>query len=121
MPKYTAKQSIGHFMPGEEIKGLEAKQLQALLVSGAIEEYQEPEEQKEDGTAARLVELENANADLVAANKLMTDEKVKSDQVNAELKAKVAELEKALTDSEAALKKPAAKPKAGDKPVDETK
>ena len=38
MPKYIAKQSIGHFMPGDEIKGLEDKQLQALLASGAIEE-----------------------------------------------------------------------------------
>lgn len=112
MPKYIAKQSIGHYRPGEEIKGLEYKQLQALLASGAIEEYQEPQAQKEDGTAARLAELEKANADLVAANKLMTDEKVKSDQENAELKAKVAELEKA---------KPAAKPKAADKPADETK
>lgn len=86
MPKYTAKQSIGHFMPGDEIKGLEAKQLQALLASGAIEEYQEQEEPKADNTVARL-----------------------------------AELEKALTDSEAALKKAANKPKAGDKTVDETK
>jgi len=42
----------------------------------------------------------------------MTEEKVKSDQINAELKAKIAELEKA---------KPAAKPKADSKPADETK
>ena len=84
MPKYIAKQSIGHFMPGEEIKGLDDKQLQALLVSGAIEEYQAPEAPKEDGTAARLAELE---------------------KVNTELKTQVAELEKALTASEAALKK----------------
>lgn len=105
MPKYIARQSIGHFRPGQEIKGLEEIQLQALLASGAIEEYQEPQEQKADGTAARLAELEKANTDLTAANKLMTDEKVKSDQTNAELKAKVAELEKALATSEAALKK----------------
>lgn len=90
MSKYIAKQSIGHFRPGQEITGLEAKQLQALLVSGAIEEYQEPEEPKEDGTAARLAELEKENA---------------------ELKAKVAELENA---------KPVAKPKVTDKP-DEAK
>ena len=121
MPKYIATQSIGQFMPGDEIKGLDAKRIQALLASGAIEEYQEPEEPKEDGTAARLAELEKANTDLTAANQLMTDEKVKSDQVNAELKAKVAELEKALTDSEAALKKASAKPKASDKPTEETK
>ena len=112
MPKYIAKQSIGHFRPGQEIAGLEAKQLQALLASGAIEEYQEPEEPKADNTAARLAELEKANAELTAANKLMTEEKVKSDQINAELKAKIAELEKA---------KPAAKPKADSKPADETK
>lgn len=53
MPKYVVKQSIGQFMPGEEIKGLDAKRIQALLVSGAIEEYQEPEEQKEDGTTEK--------------------------------------------------------------------
>ena len=84
MPKYIAKQSIGHFMPGEEIKGLDADRIQALLASGAIEEYQAPEAHKEDGTAARSAELE---------------------KVNTELKTQVAELEKALTASEAALKK----------------
>lgn len=112
MPKYTAKQSIGHFMPGDEIKGLEAKQLQALLASGAIEEYQEPEEPKADGTAARLAELEKANAELTAQNKTLADDKAKADQEVTELKAKVAELEKA---------KPAAKPKADSKAADETK
>ncbi|MFH7767702.1 hypothetical protein [Acinetobacter sp. BSP-28] len=91
MPKYIAKQSIGHFMPGDEIKGLEDEKLQALLASGAITEYREPAEPKVDGTAVRLAELEKENA---------------------ELKAKVAELEKV---------KPTAKPKTGDKPADETK
>lgn len=119
MPKYTAKQSIGHFMPGDEIKGLEAKQLQALLASGAIEEYQEPEAPKADNTVARLAELEKANAELTAANKTLTEanqavvaDKAKVDQEVADLKVKVAELEKA---------KPAAKPKADPKPADETK
>lgn len=84
MPKYIAKQSVGQFLPGEEIKGLDADRIQALLASGAIEEYQAPEAPKEDGTAARLAELE---------------------KVNTELKTQVAELEKALTASEAALKK----------------
>jgi len=119
MPKYTAKQSIGHFMPGDEIKGLEAKQLQALLASGAIEEFKEPEEPKVDNTAARLAELEKANAELTAANKTLieanqtaTADKAKADQEVADLKAKVAELEKA---------KPAAKPKADSKASDETK
>jgi len=112
MPKYTAKQSIGHFMPGDEIKGLEAKQLQALLASGAVEEYQEPEEPEADNTAARLAELEKANAELTAVNKTLADDKAKADQEIAELKAKVADLEKA---------KPATKPKADAKPADETK
>ena len=111
MTKYIAKQSLGHFRPGDEIKGLNGDRIQALLASGAIEEYQEPEEPKEDGTAARLAELEKANTDLTAENKLMTDEKVKSDQENAELKAKVAELEKAVADSQAALKKATAEAK----------
>ena len=84
MPKYIANQSVGQFLPGEEIKGLDADRIQALLASGAIEEYQAPEAHKEDGTAARLAELE---------------------KVNTELKTQVAELEKALTTSEAALKK----------------
>jgi len=112
MPKYTAKQSIGHFMPGDEIKGLEAKQLQALLASGAVEEYQEPEEPEADNTAARLAELEKANAELTAVNKTLADDKAKADQEIAELKVKVADLEKA---------KPATKPKADAKPADETK
>jgi len=116
--KYIAVGSVGHFLPGEEIKGLDAKRIQALLVSGAIEEYQEPEEQKKDGTAARLAELEKANTDLTVANQLMTDEKVKSDQENAELKAKVAELEKAVADSQAALKKATAEAKKAANPTE---
>jgi len=119
MPKYIAKQSIGHFRPGQEIEGLEAKHLQALLASGAIEEYQEPEEPKADGTAARLAELEKAKAGLTAANEALTKanqaavaDKAKAEQEIAELKAKVAELEKV---------KSAAKPKADSKPADDAK
>ncbi|MCK4086133.1 hypothetical protein HCY58_03515 [Acinetobacter radioresistens] len=117
MPKYTAKQSIGHFMPGDEIKGLEAKRIQALLASGAIEEYQEPEEPKADGTIARLAELEKANTELTTANKTLTEanqtaaaDKAKAEQEIAELKSKVAELEKT---------KPASKSKASDKPAEQ--
>jgi lia operon protein LiaH len=105
MPKYIAKQSIGHFMPGDEIKGLEEKHLQALLASGAIEEEKAPEQPKADGTAARLAELEKENAEQAGTIKLMTEEKAKSDQVNDGLSAKVADLEKALATSETALKK----------------
>lgn len=119
MPKYIAKQSIGHFRPGQEIEGLEAKQLQALLASGAIEEAKAKEEPKADGTGARLAELEKANAELTAANEALTKanqtatfDKAKAEQEIAELKAKVAELEKA---------KPAAKPKADPKPAGDAK
>jgi lia operon protein LiaH len=87
MPKYIAKQSIGHFRPGQEVTGLEAKQFQALLASGAIEEYQEPQKAEADNTAAQLA------AEV------------------AELKAKVEGLEKSLVTSEAALKKATAEAK----------
>ena len=108
---YIAVGSVGEALPGQEVKGLNAERIQALLASGAIEEEEAPEQLKADGTAERLAELEKANTDLTAENKLMTDEKVKSDQENAELKAKVAELEKAVADSQAALKKATAEAK----------
>lgn len=95
MPKYIAKQSIGHFRPGEEIKGLESKQLQALLASGAIEEYQEPEEPKADDSAARLAELEAQVAELKANKEILIAGKDKAEAEVAELKVKVADLEKA--------------------------
>ena len=95
MPKYIAKQSIGHFRPGEEIKGLESKQLQALLASGAIEEYQEPEEPKTDDSAARLAELEAQVAELKANEEILIAGKDKAEAEVAELKVKVADLEKA--------------------------
>ena len=95
MPKYIAKQSIGHFRPGEEIKGLESQQLQALLASGAIEEYQEPEEPKTDDSAARLAELEAEVAELKANKEILIAGKDKAEAEVAELKVKVADLEKA--------------------------
>lgn len=95
MPKYIAKQSIGHFRPGEEIKGLESKQLQALLASGAIEEYQEPKEPKTDDYAARLAELEAEVAELKANEEILIAGKDKAEAEVAELKVKVADLEKA--------------------------
>ena len=105
MPKYIAKQSLGHFRPGQEVKGLEEKHLQALLASGAIEEEKASEQPKVDGTAARLAELEKENAEQAGTIKLMTEEKAKSDQEKDGLETKVAELEKALATTEAALKK----------------
>ena len=105
MPKYIAKQSIGQFMPGDEIKGLNADRIQALLASGAIEEEKAPEQPKADGTAERLAELEKENAEQAGIIKLMTEDKAKSDQEKDGLEKKVAELEKALATTEAALKK----------------
>lgn len=111
MPKYIAKQSIGHFMPGDEIKGLEDKQLQALLASGAIEEEKAPEQPKADGTAAQLASLAAEVAELKANEVILIEGKDRADAEVAEIQKKVAELEKALATSEAALKKATAEAK----------
>lgn len=105
MPKYIAKQSIGHFMPGDEIKGLEEKQLQALLASGAIEEEKAAEQPKADGTAAQLASLTAEVAELKANEVILIEGKDKADAEVAELQKKVEGLEKALASTEAALKK----------------
>ena len=105
MPKYIAKQSIGHFMPGDEIKGLEDKQLQALLASGAIEEEKVPEQPKADGAAAQLASLAAEVAELKANEAILIEGKDKADAEVAELQKKVEGLEKSLASSEAALKK----------------
>ena len=105
MPKYIAKQSIGHFMPGDEIKGLEDKQLQALLASGAIEEEKAPEQPKADGTATQLASLTAEVAELKANEVILIEGKDKADAEVAELQKKVESLEKSLATSEAALKK----------------
>ena len=105
MPKYIAKQSIGHFMPGDEIKGLEDKQIQALLVSGAIEEEKAPEQPKADGAAAQLASLTAEVAELKANEAILIEGKDKADAEVAELQKKVEGLEKSLATTEAALKK----------------
>ena len=69
------------------------------------------EEQKSKLDGQRLAELEKENAEQAGTIKLMTEEKAKSDQENDGLKTKVAELEKALGVSEAALKKATAEAK----------
>ncbi|MCL5769313.1 Atg14 domain-containing protein [Acinetobacter sp. ANC5681] len=107
MPKYIAKQSIGHFRPGEEIEGLEVVDLQALLASGAIEEYTEPKQEQSDGSNGQLQQLAAEIADLKANNQLLSDDKVKADAEIADLKAQVAELDKQL--KAATAKKPATK------------
>ncbi|WP_291375099.1 hypothetical protein [Acinetobacter sp. UBA6720] len=105
MPKYIAKQSIGHFMPGDEIKGLEENQLQALLASGAIEEEKAPEQPKADGTAAQLASLTAEVVELKANEAILIEGKDKAEAEVAELQKKVESLEKSLATSEAALKK----------------
>ena len=111
MPKYIAKQSLGHFRPGQEITGLEAKQLQALLVSGAIEEEKVLEEPKDDGVVAQLASLSAEVAELKANEVILIAGKNKADAEVTELKAKVEGLEKSLATSETSLKKATAEAK----------
>ena len=105
MPKYIAKQSIGQFMPGDEIKGLNADRIQALLASGAIEEEKASEQPKADGAAAQLASLAAEVAELKANEAILIEGKDKADAEVAELQKKVEGLEKSLASSEAALKK----------------
>lgn len=111
MPKYIAKQSIGQFMPGDEIKGLNAERIQALLASGAIEEEKAPEQPKADGAAAQLASLTAEVAELKANEVILIEGKDKADAEVAELQKKVESLEKSLATSEAALKKASAEAK----------
>ncbi len=106
MPKYIAKQSIGHFRPGDEIKGLEDKQLQTLLASGAIAEHVETKQAQDENSDIDALKAEIT--DLKAKNKTLEDEKVVTAKEITDLKAKVADLEKSI----AAEKKPAVKPAA---------
>ena len=92
-------------MPGDEIKGLNADRIQALLASGAIEEEKVPEEPKDDGVVAQLASLSAEVAELKANEVILIAGKDKADAEVAELKIKVAGLEKALTASETSLKK----------------
>ncbi len=101
MPKYIAKQSIGHFMPGDEIKGLDEKRIQALLASGVIAEPVEVVTVSDSGQ--ELNALQEEVTDLKAQNKVLEDEKVVSAKEVTDLKAKVAELEKSLIASEKKL------------------
>lgn len=113
MPKYIAKQSIGHFRPGQEVTGLEDKQLQALLASGAIEEYKPPEETSSNESIGDLKQLLSEVADLKAANLKLTEAKDKALGEVADLKAKTTKLE---TDLAAATSK---SPKSGKTTADE--
>ena len=103
---YIAVGSVGEVLPGQEVKGLNAERIQALLASGAIEKYQEPKEPKTDDSAARLAELEAEVAELKANEEILIAGKDKAETEVAELKVKVADLEKAS----ATEKKTTAKP-----------
>ena len=98
-------------MPGEEIKGLDAKRIQALLASGAIEEEKAPEQPKADGTAAQLASLAAEVAELKANEVILIEGKDKADAEVVDLQKKVEGLEKSLATSEAALKKAIAEAK----------
>ena len=105
MPKFIAKQSLGHFRPGDEIKGLEDKQLQALLVSGAIAEDVKPKQDQDEDSNLNALKAEIT--DLKAKNKTLEDEKVVSAKEITDLKAKVADLEKSIAVEKKLASKPA--------------
>lgn len=115
---YIAVGSVGHFLPGDEIEGLDADRIQALLASGAIAEAKEPEQPKTDSTAAKLASLEAEVAELKVGEATLITDKEKAEAEVAELKTKVEGLEKSLATSEAALKKATAEAK---KAIAETK
>ncbi|WP_433848152.1 hypothetical protein [Acinetobacter proteolyticus] len=118
MPKYIAKQSVGHFRPGQKIEGLEDEQLQAFLVSGVIEEYKAPEQTPSDESTSDLKKLLDEVADLKASNTQLTEEKDKALGEVEDLKAKVTKLEADL--AAASAKTPKAE-KAADKGTADTK
>ncbi len=96
MPKYIALQSVGAFLPGDEIKGLNDDRIQALLASGAIEEYKPPEQTPSDESADEFEKLKGEVEDLKASNKqLETDKSTALGEVE-DLKAKVKKLESDL-------------------------
>lgn len=102
---YIAVGSVGEALPGQEVKGLNADRIQALLASGAIEEEKVPEKPKADGAAAQLASLAAEVAELKANEAILIEGKDKADAEVAELQKKVEGLEKSLATSEAALKK----------------
>ena len=102
---YIAVGSVGEALPGQEVKGLNAERIQALLASGAIEEEKAPEQLKADGAAAQLASLAAEVAELKANEAILIEGKDIADAEVAELQKKVEDLEKSLATSEAALKK----------------
>lgn len=93
MPKYIALQSVGHFLPGDEIKGLNEDRIQALLVSGAVEEYKPPEQTQHDDSADELEKLKGEIEDLKTSNKQLETDKTTALGEIEDLKTKVSKLE----------------------------
>jgi predicted nuclease with TOPRIM domain len=118
MPKYIAKQSVGHFRPGQEIEGLDDERIQALLASGAIEEYKAPVQTPSDESKSDLKKLLGEVADLKATNTQLTEEKDKALGEVADLKAKVTKLE---ADLAAAVAKTPKADKTADKGTTDSK
>lgn len=118
MPKYIALQSVGSFLPGEEIKGLNAERIQALLVSGAIEEYKLPEQTSSDDSSDELDKLKGEVEELKAFNKQLETDKTTALSEVEELKAKVSKLE---ADLATVTTKPAKEKPVVDKATPETK
>ncbi|MEG2266509.1 MAG: hypothetical protein RSC68_19500 [Acinetobacter sp.] len=118
MPKYIALQSVGALLPGEEIKGLDDDRIQALLASGAIEEYKPPEQTPSDDSADELEKLKGEVEDLKASNKQLETDKTTALGEVEDLKAKVSKLE---ADLATATAKPAKEKPAADKGAPETK
>ncbi len=106
MPKYIALQSVGQFLPGFEIKGLDDERIQALLASGAIEEFKPPEQTPSDDTSEELEKLKAEVVDLTATNKQLTEEKDKALGEVVDLTAKVTKLETDLAAATAKSTKP---------------
>ena len=96
MPKYIALQSVGAFLPGDEIKGLNDDRIQALLASGAIDEYKAPEQTQSNDSADELEKLKGVVEDLKASNKQLETEKTTALGEVEDLKAKVSKLEASL-------------------------
>lgn len=92
---YIAVGSVGHFLPGDEIKGLDADRIQALLASGAIAEAKEPEQAQGDNSAKEIAELKDKLAKTEQNAKEANTKVATLEKENGTLKAEIAELKKA--------------------------
>lgn len=91
---YIAVGSVGETLPGQEVKGLDADRIQALLASGAIVEQQEPEQAPVDNSAAEIAELKaELKTALGHASKAEAQNVAYVKEIEA-LKAEIAELRK---------------------------